>query len=297
MTGSHGRSGTYRGSRRRRRGLPARARSGLLALCAAALFAAVAAPSGAEVGVPSFPPIPPIHVHLPKPQQRATFNVVVEGQARSTLHADTTGEPSGCLTTVQGDTKDSTRYLRGKGAHMEFDRYGNEIVVKRVGRETDSSLALVLARVLTTDGKVYINPGKVACPAEVHDLSKAADCGKTVDSSGAASLEYDTGRLILKIQNKGPAGLGGEFDDCGDDKATGELASFALAWPSPPPLEPGHLSLKGIFGRAHALAVHLRSSDTGHEQELKHEARPPFSGTLTEKAFNEATVRLVRIKS
>jgi hypothetical protein len=273
-------------------------RAAAASVIAAAGLVLAASPTSAEVSLPSFPPIPPIHVHLPKPQESAAFNVVVEGSARSTLRGDTTGNTGGCIFTVQGAVKDVSRYLRGKGAHVEFDRYGSEVLVHRVGRETDASLAVVVAQVRTAEGSVFLESAgipELPCTAHTRALSSSSDCGQTFNHPGAAALEYEANSLRLNISSKEQHSLASDFDDCGSDEITGQMTSFAKAWPTPPRLEFGHLTLGQIFGHAHALAIKLRSSDVGHEEEESKTPPPPFTGTLTEKAFNEATVRLVRL--
>lgn len=276
-----------------------RARTAIaLALALTACAAAAAAPSAAEVPIPSFPPLPPIHVHLPKPQETAVFNVIVEGEARSKLSGEVEGKDGGCVFTIHGPVSEKTTYQRGKGVHMQFDRYGSEVVIHRVGRETDTSMALVVSTVRHSEGQVSLLDAKIPdlpCETTSHALS-GADCDVPYSQTGAAAMSYDAGSVRLNIQPKSSALLRYPFNDCGDDHVSGLFASFTKAWPSPPPLEFGHLSLHAIYGHAHALAIKLRSSDIGHEAEDTKPSPSPFTGSVSEKAFNEATIRLVRIK-
>jgi hypothetical protein len=275
---------------------PAMARAVILALGVVMALLAAPARSSAEVPIPSFPPIPPIHVHLPKPQEKATFNVVVEGQSRSTRTGDITGPTGGCITTVQGTVTDKTRYLRGRGVHLEADRYGKEVVIHRVGRETDTSMALVAAQTRTAEGKGYAesaNIPNVPCTLTTEPLGQD-ECGEPQDLRIAASLEYDAGIMKMKINSKSVRAI----NQCGDTEHFGSaIASFEHAFPSPPPLVGDRLSLAQIFGHAHALKLHFVSGFANNEVQTSTPAPPPFTGGTKEKAFNEATVRLIRIKN
>jgi hypothetical protein len=275
---------------------PAVARAVILALGVVVALLGAPARSGAEVPIPSFPPIPPIHVHLPKPQEKATFNVVVEGKSRSTRTGDITGPTGGCITTIQGTVTDKSTYLRGRGVHLEADRYGKEVVIHRVGRETDTSMALVIAQLRTAEGKGYAesaNVPNVPCTLTTEALDQS-ECGTPQDYHAAASLEYDAGVMHLKINSKIVKAL----NECGDTDHFGDaLSSFEHAFPSAPPLVGDRLSLGQIFGHAHALKLHFVSGFAGNEVQTSTPAPTPFTGGTKEKAFNEATVRLVRIKN
>jgi len=272
------------------------ARAVILALGVVVALVGAPARSGAEIPIPSFPPIPPIHIHLPKPQEKATFNVVVEGESRSTRTGDTTGPTGGCITTIQGTVTDKTHYLRGQGVHLEADRYGKEVVIHRVGRETDTSMALVIAQLRTAEGKGYAesaNIPNVPCTITTEPLDQT-DCGVTQDYHAAASLEYDAGVMRLKINSKAYRSI----NECGDTEHFGDaLSSFENAFPDAPPLVGDRLSLAQIFGHAPALRLHFVSGFAHNEVETSKSAPPPFTGGIKEKAFNEATVRLIRIKN
>jgi hypothetical protein len=85
--------------------------------------------ASAPPGIPGLPPIPGLH--LPKPDQKAVFDVVVEGKATDIIHSQLSGISSTCAVTEDGDVKETDTYLRGKDVKLEFARYGKTIVVKR----------------------------------------------------------------------------------------------------------------------------------------------------------------------
>lgn len=288
-----------RGPRRDRRQTDRGAVLGRTALAMLAALAALAlapALSGAEVPIPTFPPVPPIHIHLPKPEEKAIFNVIVEGRAKASIHVDITGPTVGCVTTIQGDATDTATYLRGKGVHLEVDRYGKEVVIHRSGRETDTSMTLVIADTRTAEGKGYAesaNIPNVPCTLATESVSQE-ECGEPQDSKATASLEYDLGIMNLKINEKG---LYRAINQCGDTEHFGDaLTQFAMAFPSSPKLLGDRLSLGQIFGRKPVLKLHFASGFAGVEHEATRPALAPFTGITKEKATNEATVRLVRIK-
>ncbi len=271
--------------------------------CAAILAAAIlgvlaAVPAGAaSTPVPTFPPVPEIHVHLPKPSERATFNVVVEGQATSTLTSQLSGDTGTCLYTEDGTVKDVTRYLRGKGATMEFDRFGKEVLIHRSGRETDSSLSVAVSTVRTATGHSSAVPSTTApCTVPAVDLSTTQDCGETKLENTKMVMTFEPPALHLEVT--GVNGLVGNFEDrCGEDSQTGLQNDFEFAWPRPPKLESGRLTFAEVFGKRKTLVVKLVWSDR-HIPKKKHRETPHLGigGTLDEEAINEATVRLVREK-
>ena len=287
-------------NRPRRPGQARSIRSQRLAIAAAALAlaAAAAAPSGAEVPIPSFPPIPPIHIHLPKPNQTAVFDVIVEGKATSEVISRLELKDSTCLYKEEGTVKDKTTYLRGRGVRIEFDRYGKELLVHRTGRETDSTLAATITTIREASGESHASPYTTApCSIPTEDLSKTPDCKVPVHPSGALALAYEHESLHLTPTNS--TQLGGNFvtDECGQDKQTGRANEFNLAWPNQPKLEPARLTSRQIFGRGKTIILKLLSSDRHIPvEEVRNITSPPPGGTNTERAFNEATVRLIRVK-
>jgi len=277
-----------------------RARAIALAAALGALLASGLGSSAASAStIPTFPPVPEIHVHLPKPSERATFNVVVEGKATAKLRSQLSGETGPCLYTEDGTVQDVTTYLRGKGAKMEFDRFGKEVLIHRSGRETDSTLAVVVSTVRTAEGHSSAVPSRPGLPCTVPavDLSKTQDCGTPKPESTKMNLTFEPPALRLNI-TPGSALTGGFEDKCGEDGQTGLQNDFEFAWPTPPKLEFGHLTFKEVFSKRKALVVKLLSSDV-HKQKTSHreEKLGTIKGTLDEEAFNEATVRLVREKS
>jgi hypothetical protein len=272
------------------------------AACAALVCGVTPAAAQASGGAPETPTIPEIHIHLPKPpkpQETASFKLVVEGKATSELKSQLSGPTGPCLYEEDGTVNDTTTYLRGKGVIVQFDRYGGEVLIHRAGRETDSSLAVTVATERTATGGSHASPASPALPCSVppFELAQNKDCGQTFDEQGAMFLSYDAPALTLSITSTTTL-TGGSPDECGVDPQTGLPADFLKAWPVPPKLEFGHLSLASIYGHAHALAIPLLSSDihVRQKQTRKVGSQGGIGGTLTETAFNEATVRLIREK-
>lgn len=274
-------------------------------LTACAVLGAILA-SGLDAGAadasstPTFPPIPEIHVHLPKPSERAKFNVVVEGKATDSLTSQLSGETGTCRYKEDGTVKDVSTYLRGKGATMEFDRYGKEVVIHRSGRESDSTLAVVVSTVRTAEGHSSAEPSHPPDPCTVAptDLSTTPECGETKNEPTKMLMTYDTPTLRLNVSAFGGLTGGGGFEDrCGQDEQTGLQTDFRFAWPTPPKLEFANLPMHAIFGARKALLVKFLSSDRHLPvKEHKEYKGGPIGGTADESAFNEATLRLVRLK-
>lgn len=250
--------------------------------------------------VPPFPPLPPIHIHLPKAQQTADFELVIEGKATSEVISRLEGKDSVCLYNEAGTLKDLTTYRRGRGVVVQFDRYGSELLIHRAGRETDASVAISADTVRNADGESHAVPyTNLACSVPTIDLSKTPDCGTHFTAPGDVILEYEQSSLRM-VQGRASALNGGATnieDKCGHDPQTGVASNLLKAFPSSPKLEPGRLTLHQIFGHAHVLVVKLLSSDRHISAEEKRKVTAgTFKGTETERAFNEATVRLIRKK-
>jgi len=271
--------------------------AGVLLIAATAVALMLGAAGGsAATPVPSFPPIPPINVHLPKPNEKAVFDVIVEGKATSEVISRLEGEYGTCLYNEAGTVKDTTTYLRGRGVRIEFDRYGSEILVHRAGRETDSTLAAVVTTVREASGESHASPYTSApCEVGTEDLSKTPDCKIPFTSKGALVLAYEHEGLHLTPTRS--TALGSGDDECGEDKQTGRANEFVSAWPTQPALEPARLTKRQIFGPRQTIVLKLLSSDRHIPREEKRFiTSPPPGGVNTEKAFNEATVRLIRVK-
>jgi hypothetical protein len=276
----------------------------LAAVCSLLLFGVAVPPAaGASFpGIPTIPSVPNIKVHLPKPQQSASFDVIVEGKATSKLTSQLSGHTGTCLYSEDGTVDSTTSYLRGRGVVLRFDRYGSEVLIHRAGRETDSSLAVTVATKRTAEGGSHAEPANPPLPCAVppYQLTQNPDCGQTFDEPASMVLSWEVGSLGLRIGRNGALGGGGGLDDkCGLDPQTGFPAQFEKEWPNAPGLlHGGYLPAHRIFGRAHALVVKLSSSiarepavSTRHVGEGL-----PIGGTLVESASNEATIRLVRRK-
>ncbi len=240
------------------------------------------------------------HVTLPKPDQSAVFKVMVEGEITDSLESHISGHVGTCQVIGDGHVDDTTTYRRGKGVALQFDRYGKKVMIHRVGRTTDASLAVQVRMTRTaTGGTTYSPTGSAPCEIAPYHLADNPDCGKVMRSSGNMLLSYKGGRIGLTVSPSTQGGGGFGQDECGEDPSTGVHDLFALSWPTPPELEPSrrHLSIGAIFGRGHAFRFLLRNSDVGQAAKRKSDYTPPGSDLNTkieESSRNVATVRLIR---
>ena len=254
--------------------------------------------TGSATGdVPSVPGIPPINVHLPAPQEKAIFDVIVEGEATDNLVSTLSGETGTCLFTEDATVDETLTYQRGRGVKVEFDRYGSEALVHRKGRKTDSSLAVKLSQTRKATGGSQVTPARPPLPCSVPpvDLGQNGDCGKAFHDDGKMLLSYESGGLRLTVGRSN--GLSPVFEEnkCGQDPQTGITDQSEMTWPTMPPLERAHLGIGEIFGHRHVIVLKLRSSDVGKPKTERREVPgPPFKGNQVETAFNKATVRLIR---
>jgi hypothetical protein len=270
----------------------------LVSVLPIAIVAILQAGSAAADSSPNFPPLPPINVHLPHPQETATFDVIVEGDATDTLESELSGESATCLYTENATVNEAFSYQRGKGVTVEFDRYGREAVVHRSGRETDASLSAKLTQTKEATGGSQASPSRppLPCTAEPVDLSKNGDCKKPFHDNGKFLFAYEDNGLNLTIDSNNGLSDVFEHNECGVDPQTGISSQAGFSWPDLPPLEKGFLPVKKIFGKKHVLVVNLRSSDVGKPKHVKREFSAGFlNGFEIESAFNKATVRLIRV--
>jgi hypothetical protein len=277
---------------------------GLLVAVLSALVALVPLPatgSGAAPpvppGIPGLPPIP--GVHLPKPDQKAVFDVVVEGKATDINHSQLSGTTSTCLVTEDGHVSETDTYLRGKDVKLEFARFGKTLVLKRNrgGQLGDVSLAVKATVHRTATGGTSYSPASPPLPCGVPptDLSKDKDCGKNLPVAGSALvLGWKGGAVSLAVS---PNTVLKSFvnDTCGDDPQTGITDAVRWSWPQPIALSTAPLPKKWIFDdRRRTIILHLRSSDVMPTKSLRHVAFGELNGTVTDQGSNTATVRLIR---
>jgi hypothetical protein len=247
------------------------------------------------------PPVPPIHVHLPKAQETAVFNVVVEGKATDELESQLAGKIlAGCDFNEQGWVNENTTYRRGRGLKLQFDRYGKEALVHRVGRETDATLGVQLATTRWARGGSQITPTvEPPCQPEPQHLdyhySKNPDCGQTVHGHGVALFTYIDDRFGLSVIEK-PKRQPDSFGTCGLDPSTGLTLEFQKAWPTPPKLDTEYLPLSSVFGHRPVIKIDL---GTIHNLPITRRfsggSGPGLEGSLVETPNNEVTIRLIRV--
>jgi hypothetical protein len=239
--------------------LPAATAAIAIALSVVALGAASAG------GDPVFPPLPPIHVHLPKAHEIAFFKVILEGKATDDLQSQLSGETGPCLYEEDGDVSQASVYERGKGATFEFDRYGKEALLRRVGRETDASLAVQVSTTRTASGGSHATPSHPPLPCSVPPRSLSSPTKNT----------------------------------CGEDPQTGLSLDFEHAWPTVPSFQTSALPISRVFGKAHAFKVEMRVSDVNslpQQSPSRHVGSGQLGGTVVETPTNKATVRFIRLK-
>jgi hypothetical protein len=262
----------------------------------ATILAAVGTASAG--GDPTFPPVPPIHVHLPKAHQIAFFKVIVEGRATDDLQSQLSGETGTCLYEEDGDVSQSSVYQRGRGSTFQFDRYGNEALLHRVGRETDASFRVQVSTTRTATGGSHASPAHPPLPCSVPPRSLSTpDCGKPFPEGGSASLSYEGDRLGLDISPK-PAPSKAK-NTCGEDPQTGLTLAFEHAWPTVPPFQTSALPIRRVFGKAHAFKVQMRVSDVNsapRQSPPRHVGFGQLAGTVVETPTNTATVRFIRLE-
>lgn len=273
---------------------------GLAALVALVIAASA---SGTETqgipGVPNIPGIPSIpHVQLPKPDAKAVFDVVVEGKASDINHSQLSGTTGTCLAEEDGHITETDTYLRGADVRIEFERFGNTIIMKRNrgGQLGETSLALEVKVHRTATGGSTFTPAFPPAPCRVPavDLSKNADCGKSIPAPDAAMvLGWSGGRLSLDVATK--TALGRSPDTCGEDPETGITNALLWAWPKPVALSTGPLPKSEIFGKARSVTVLVHNSDVAPAHADRHVTYGSLSGTVTDTGLNAATVTFKRV--
>jgi hypothetical protein len=270
---------------------------GLVIVGLAALVALLLLPATGGTAAPSIPGLP--HVHLPKPDAKAVFDVIVEGKARDINHSQLSGTSGTCLVQEDGHVTENDTYLRGKDVKIDFLRYGHTIVMKRdrSGQLGDTSLAVKVTIHRTATGGSSFSPANppVPCTAPGVELSKNPDCGKNIPWPGAATVLGWDGRLSLEVSPNTQRKNFNSVDRCGEDPQTGITDALQWAWPQPVKLSTGSLSSKEIFGHARSFKVFLHNSDIAPAQSNRHVSYGSLSGTVTDTGSSSATVRFIRV--
>jgi hypothetical protein len=258
----------------------------------------------AAVGGPSIPGLPGVpHIHLPKPDQKAVFDVIVEGKQKDHNVSQLTGPDSACLVQEDGTVDETATYLRGKDVKLEFDRYGHTIVVKRNrgGQLGDTSLAVTVTVKRTAEGTITYTPSVpgVSCP-QTTEIGKTGDCGvpKKVGGSPAMVLSWANGQVFLEPTDK--TAKMAPPNKCGEIKDSGITNQVFYAWPHPAKLfATQSFPVREIFNRHLRVKVIKLQSARG----MGPGGIPPhkvqwnslgLKGTVTDTADNTATVRFVR---
>jgi hypothetical protein len=257
----------------------------------------------AAVGGPSIPGLPGVpHIHLPKPDQKAVFDVIVEGKAKDDNHSQLSGQEGECTVTEDGHVVETATYLRGRGVKVEFDRYGHTIVVKRNrgGQLGDTSLAVKVTLLRTAEGSVTYAPAVpgAQCP-KATDISKNPDCGKPKTPGGAQAvvLGWKNDRITLDVSPNTKRGGLVTDDKCGEDAQTGISDQLFWAWSNPAELSAVEgLPARKIFNRhIHAIAIKLLSPRGDRlKPYTRTETFAKLKGTVSDTDDNSATVRLIR---
>jgi hypothetical protein len=258
----------------------------------------------AAVGGPSIPGLPGVpHIHLPKPDQKAVFDVIVEGKQKDHNVSQLTGPDAACLVQEDGTVDETDTYLRGKDVKLEFDRYGHTIIVKRDrgGQLGDTSLAVVVTVHRTAEGTITYTPQNpvVSCP-QTTEIGKNSDCGqnKRVGGSPAMLLGWHNGEVSLDPTNK--TAQKAPPLKCGEVPESGISNQVFYAWPHPAKLFAlESFPVRQIFNRhLHVKVIKLQSA-----RGMGPGGLPPHTvnwdsfglkGTVTDTADNTATVRFIR---
>ena len=268
---------------------------GMLVAVAALLIVGGTASGTTPPSIPGLPHIP--GVKLPPPDEKAVFDVIVEGKATDHFISQLSGKSSICIVTEDSTVDETDTYLRGKDVKVEFDRYGKTIVVKRdrSGVLGDTSLALKVTVHRTAKGGTHYAPyTNLPCNEPSTDVSKNPDCGKKIPVPNAADLlTWSNNQVSLKLTRRTVLKIGG--DTCGDDSQTGITDALVFGWPNLDPLSTAPLPRKWIFDtRKRNIVVTLRSSDVGPTVITRHLTFGLLKGETTDRGTNTATVRLIR---
>lgn len=262
---------------------------GLAFIVAAGLLVADGA-AAAPTLPPGFPPIGAI-----PGSKSARFKVVVEGTTTAVKEEDAS-ELIPCAISIHARVEETTTYRRGKGVVMVFDRLGKgpraPVIVHRVGRRLDATLALVVTTVRTAEGTASEQnpPEGGVCGSHTEDLSQGPDCGKPVKDTVNVGMLYRGSLLSIEPVGFNPLLV---IDCPGSDLRPG-LDSLVFGWPEQPKVPKFIVPPGVIFGTTKVIA---RSVESGLVKD------GPTSGaigglTFTTSDFgkNHLTIRLIRVK-
>lgn len=260
-----------------------------------ALIAVAAMPSVTGARSVAVPGVPPIVIPTIPGSETARFKVVVEGTAKAVKREEASAALP-CVVAITSRVEEVTTYERGRGVVMEFVTLGPgpraPIVIQRVGRSLDASLALTITTVRTSTGTASRQnpPGGGVCDPRTEDLSQGPDCGKPDVSTGKSRLLYDRSRGSLSLEMRG---LGSVLEiDCPASELLPGVGNLKFGWPLAPKLPPFALRPGVIFGTKKVI---LLDEFAGPPKKVEPYGGV-FSGTRTDFGSNRAKIRLVRVK-
>ncbi len=260
-----------------------------------AVIAVMAMPSALGESAPAVPGVPPIVIPTIPGSETARFKVVVEGRAQA-LKREELSSAVPCVISITSRVEEITTYDRGKGVVMEFLTLGPgpraPIVIQRVGRSLDASLALRITTVRTSTGTASRQnpPGVGVCDPRTEDLSQGPDCGKPDVSTGKSRLLYDRSRGSLSLEMRGIGNL--PEIDCPVSELLPGIADLTFGWPLAPKLPRFSLRPGVIFGTKKVILLDEFADPPKQVETLA----GLLSGTRTNFGNNRVKIRLVRVQ-
>lgn len=221
-------------------------------ICVAAVLGAVVVLSAgavpARAQIDDLPPLPP----LPKPDQKAAFELIVEGDGVAGQTANGSGSNGPCQISTSTSSGQVYEYGRGKGVDVVFTRYkfpgGPPLVLlKRKGQNQGVLFTVVGSYENSATGSAIRSGSQPTCNPTSETVGDEEECGKKAPRRTNLFLNTTFGgelELGASVSSPSLPGFG-----CGANGVETISGSPLYGWPSFPVLEPEPIPENKIFGK------------------------------------------------
>ncbi len=228
--------------------------------------------------------------------ERATFDVIVEGQGSASRVVSLDGQIGPCTIASRTHSGEDYEYARGRGLRVEFVRLGtgraSVVVMHRVGRPLFAPAAFNVRATVSNwaSGQASRTGPAGLCSSSTEVVGDEELCGKRPANENY-SLAYLNGKLSLGVQ-------GDPLPPLPSPRLCGVNGIETLSGPppegfhTPAELRARRLLAGRIFGAVQRFKVNLSAPDSVSRQESPITG---VSGSAVNRAAHRAVVRFIRV--
>ena len=232
-------------------------------IAAALLMCATAAPAQAQDDLPPLPP-------LPKPSDKAAFDLIVEGEGTADKTVIGSGNNGICDISTNTASRQRFEYGRGKGVKVVFSKFkfpGQDpiVLIKRPGQKDGAEFTVVGSYDSSAGGSAKRSGNPASCVPADEEVGDEKECGPSGVQRTDIKLNSNfEGELVLDAADPLPdiTGLG-----CGSNGVETLSGSPLFGWPSFKPLDPAPIPIAKVFGKKKKFKVDFEAPPQNVETE------------------------------